>query len=146
MEISVTWSADGGTITQGGLYTASDIGEFTVTATAEGGQIAGTATVRVWPTGVETSDHMPDVFGLSQNYPNPFNSESTILFGVKTQCRVVLKVYDIQGHDVFTLVDETHAPGYYSVKLNSSDIASGLYFYQIRMGGFQSVKKLVVLE
>ena len=141
------WSADGGDIDDQGVFTAPDqTGDYTVTVSAEDGPVYGTALVHVWPTGVERDDMIPAEFSLSQNYPNPFNSETTIPFGVKTKCHVLLKVYDIQGHEVMTLVDENYAPGSYRAKLNSSDIASGIYLYQIRMGGFQAVRKLVVLE
>jgi len=146
MVITPVWSVDGGDITQDGLYTAGDVGEFTVTVTVDGSGVTGTATVRVWPTGVEAMGRVPEKFSLSQNYPNPFNSESTILFDVKTRSRVILRVYDLQGHEVMTLVDDDYAPGSYRVKLNSSDIASGIYLYQITMDGFQAVRKMVVLE
>ena len=145
--IQAIWMVDGGDITENGLYTAPDLaGDYTVTASVEGSLVIGTAEVHVWPTGVETIGRIPNEFNLSQNFPNPFNAETTIIFDVKEQSHVELKVYNLQGHEVYTLVDDKYAPGSYRVKLHSTAISSGIYFYKIHMGNFQSVKKLVVLE
>ena len=145
--IQAIWSADGGDIDSLGVYTAPDVtGDYTITASVEGSAVTGQATVHVWPTGVETTGRIPTEFSLSQNFPNPFNAETTILFDVKEQSHVELKVYNLQGHEIYTLVDDKYAPGSYRVKLHSTAIASGIYFYKIHMGDFQSVKKLVVLE
>lgn len=145
--IQAIWSADDGDINSLGVYTAPDVtGDYTITASVEGSAVTGQATVHVWPTGVETTGRIPTEFSLSQNFPNPFNAETTILFDVKEQSHVELKVYNLQGHEIYTLVDNKYAPGSYRVKLHSTAIASGIYFYKIHMGDFQSVKKLVVLE
>jgi hypothetical protein len=85
-------------------------------------------------------------YQLLQNYPNPFNPNTTIEYRVKEKCHVVLKVYDIQGREVMTLVDSDHQPGFFKVNFNASHLATGVYFYKIQMMDFTNVKKMVLLE
>ena len=82
----------------------------------------------------------PDQFQLYQNFPNPFNSGTTIPFAVKEKCRVVLKIYDILGREVMTIVDKDHEPGYYRVTFNARELPTGLYLYTIQMKNFYDVK------
>ena len=101
------------------------------------------------PSSVELQDlrgGIPTEYRLFQNYPNPFNAETIIQFAVKNSCRVVLKVYNLQGKEIETLIDGFYSTGTYKAKWNDANLASGIYFYQIQMGGFQSVRKMVVLE
>jgi hypothetical protein len=75
---------------------------------------------------------IPEQFRLEQNYPNPFNPHTTIKFSIPEMSRVILKVYDIIGNEVATLVNETKSPGSYEVSFNASRFASGVYFYSLR--------------
>ena len=105
MTITPIWSTNSGTIGQDGNYTATQAGDFTVTASVEGSAVTGTASVHVTSTGVDRqSDRQPEKFALYQNYPNPFNSQTAIEYSIKENCRVVLKIYDIRGCEVTTLV------------------------------------------
>jgi hypothetical protein len=89
---------------------------------------------------------LPTAFALYQNYPNPFNPQTSIRFDVKSRTRVVIKVFDVLGRQVATLVNEDHKPGRYQVLLDAHGWASGLYFYQVEMGDFKDTKKMVLLR
>jgi arabinoxylan arabinofuranohydrolase len=97
-------------------------------------------------TSVLSLIEIPEDYSLEQNYPNPFNPLTTISFDVKELTSVRLKIYTISGQLVSTLVDKKMQPGQYKVTFNAGDIASGIYFYQIQMGNYQSVKKMILLR
>ena len=100
------------------------------------------------PTGVETfqSGSLPTKFYLEQNYPNPFNPSTTIRFSLPRREFVTLKVFDVLGREVVTLVDEELNPSEHSVVFDAKDFLSGIYFYQLRAGNFIQQKKMVVLR
>ena len=77
-----------------------------------------------------------DTVAALQNYPNPFNPSTTIKFSIPNSQFVTLKVYDMLGREVTTLVNEGKPAGNYEVKFNGNGLASGTYFYQIRAGNF----------
>ena len=88
-------------------------------------------------------------FALEQNYPNPFNPATTIQYnigGVVASTNVRLVVYDILGREVAVLVDETKAPGSYTVSFDGSHLVSGVYFYRLLAGSFAETRKLVLLK
>jgi hypothetical protein len=89
---------------------------------------------------------VPSEFSLAQNYPNPFNPSTHVQFTIAGSRHVTMKVYDILGREVETLVDQPMNPGAYSVEWNASRFASGVYFYQLRAGNFVSVKKMVLIK
>lgn len=102
-------------------------------------------------TSVEQPYELPTEFALGQNYPNPFNPSTIIHYtvggnrGVGIGDRDVwLVVYDVLGREVATLVNEHKAPGSYQVSFDGSGLASGVYFYRLRAGGFRAVRKLVL--
>lgn len=88
----------------------------------------------------------PTEFSLSQNYPNPFNPVTTISYSIIEPSNVKLTVYDYLGREVETLINEFKEIGIYTVNFNASELASGIYFYQIRAGKYGAVKKMVVLK
>jgi len=106
------------------------------------------------PTGNEKVKEIPKYFELSQNYPNPFNPSTNISFTVpyaETQDRaslqhVLLKVYDITGREIATLVNEEKSPGKYSVKFDAGNLTSGIYFYRLQSGTTQFIRKMIVLK
>ena len=99
------------------------------------------------PSGIQaTGTNLPTCFSLEQNYPNPFNPQTTIGFDVKEQSHVTLKVFNIQGREVMTLVDEPRAAGFYQTIFQKNNLASGIYFYQIKMKDFVKVRKMMLLE
>jgi len=89
---------------------------------------------------------IPIKYNLSQNYPNPFNPVTNLEFGIPELEFVTLKIYDVLGRELVTLVNEIKEPGYYNIKFNASDLSSGVYFYRMTAGDFAAVKKLVVLK
>lgn len=91
-------------------------------------------------------NNIPSGFLLMQNYPNPFNSSTTISFSIPSQSFVSLKVFDLVGKEVATIVSETRQAGNYSEQWNASELPSGIYFYKLRAGSFTETKKLVLLK
>ncbi len=89
---------------------------------------------------------LPIAFKLYQNYPNPFNPTTTIQFNVPSSGFVSLKVYDVLGREVRTLVDKMEQPGNYTVTFNAGNLPSGVYFYMLEAGRFTAVKKMMVLK
>ena len=85
-------------------------------------------------------------FYLSQNYPNPFNPLTKIKYSIPKSGLVTLKVYDLLGNEIATLVNEEKQSGIYEVEFDASSLSSGIYFYQLQAGGFISTKKLVLLK
>jgi photosystem II stability/assembly factor-like uncharacterized protein len=88
----------------------------------------------------------PSLFELFQNYPNPFNPSTTIEFELPKSTRVTLKIFDLLGREVATLVDENLAAGVHKSEWNASDFSSGVYFYRLQAGEFSATKKLVLLR
>ncbi|MBN8571185.1 MAG: T9SS type A sorting domain-containing protein, partial [Ignavibacteria bacterium] len=89
---------------------------------------------------------IPSKFMLSQNYPNPFNPVTRINYELPVTNYVSLKVYDIQGKEVMTLVNEVKDAGYYSVTFDAKNLSSGMYFYKLSTDKFSAVKKMVVIK
>jgi probable HAF family extracellular repeat protein len=88
----------------------------------------------------------PDSYNLAQNYPNPFNPVTTIQYSIPKRSNVLLKVYDIIGNEVITLVNEEKGRGVYTITFDASQLASGIYFYKIQAGNFIAVKKMMLLK
>jgi hypothetical protein len=101
--------------------------------------IIGTVAVK------EISDP-PHAYGLEQNFPNPFNPSTSIRFAIVHRQLTIVKVYDILGRDVTTLVNEVKEPGTYSVQLDASSLASGVYFYRLTAGQYVECRKMVVMK
>ena len=104
-------------------------------------------------TSVESiSDLRPTEFTLDQNYPNPFNPTTTIRYAIPHLGEderggfVTLKVYDVLGNEVSTLVDEYKPAGSYEVNFNASGLASGVYYYQLKVGSLAETKKLILMK
>jgi hypothetical protein len=102
----------------------------------------GTDTV----TTVENSQQLPTEYVLHQNYPNPFNPSTKIEFKIPDAGLVNLKVYDLLGREVITLVDEDLQAGNYNINYDASGLASGIYFYTLQAGEFISTKKMIYLK
>ncbi len=97
-------------------------------------------------TDVPRETSIPVEFKLEQNYPNPFNPATTIKFTVPQVERVNLKVYDLLGREVATLVNEEKVPGSYEVKFDGSNLASGMYIYQLQAGNMVISKKMMLMK
>ncbi|MDP3683791.1 MAG: T9SS type A sorting domain-containing protein, partial [Ignavibacteria bacterium] len=90
--------------------------------------------------------NVPDEFRLEQNYPNPFNPSTIIEYQLPSNAFVVLKVFDILGREVETLINEHQNEGNHFVQFNASDLLSGVYFYKIEAGTYYDTKKLLLLR
>jgi hypothetical protein len=99
------------------------------------------------PSSVEKIDLLPDGFTLYDAYPNPFNPSTTIRFSIPESGNVSLKVYTINGQEVMTLIDNEHtANGSYDVKVDMSNLSSGIYFYTLKHNYNVSTKKMILLK
>ncbi|MCK4448376.1 MAG: T9SS type A sorting domain-containing protein [Candidatus Marinimicrobia bacterium] len=96
--------------------------------------------------GVDIYNQIPDDFSLKQNYPNPFNPTTTFKYDIPKESKVLLVLYDINGHLIETLVNEKQQPGYYSVQWDAKNVPSGVYFYRIQAEEFQQVKKCLLIK
>ena len=99
-------------------------------------------------TGVEqTSSEIPSRFALRQNYPNPFNPSTTIQFTIPRETRVSLRIFNLLGQEVATLLDDNRPAGSYSVTVDAQTLASGIYFYRLAtLDGFSSTRKMMLLK
>jgi predicted GH43/DUF377 family glycosyl hydrolase len=97
-------------------------------------------------TGIDEVMHTPINYNLFHNYPNPFNPSTIIKYQIPASGLVTLKIYDILGNEVATLVNEEKAAGIYKIKFNASNLASGVYFYRITARNFFSTKKFILLK
>ncbi len=97
-------------------------------------------------TAVKTQNIFPQTFKLYQNYPNPFNPDTKINYTVPQQSFVSLKVYNLLGQEIATLVNDEKSAGNYTVKFNGSNYASGVYIYKIQAESFSDSKKFVLLK
>ena len=85
-------------------------------------------------------------YSLNQNYPNPFNPTTTINYQIKEDGMVILKIYDILGKEIKTLVSEQKPMGRYEIKFDASNLSSGVYIYQLKVNDFVTSKKLILLK
>ena len=92
------------------------------------------------------TNNIPRSFFLSQNYPNPFNPITTIEYSIPSRSNVVIKVFDLLGREVATLLNEEKQAGIYKVKFDGSGLSSGVYFYKIQTTDFIEVKKMILLK
>ena len=96
---------------------------------------------------VDLSSHMqPLTYNLKQNYPNPFNPVTKIYFQIPEPGKVNLTVYDIQGRVVTTLVNGQMEEGRYSIPFNGSNLSSGIYFYEMVIGDYREVRKMMLVK
>ncbi|MBK8981468.1 MAG: T9SS type A sorting domain-containing protein [Ignavibacteria bacterium] len=98
-------------------------------------------------TGINSNYHeTPDGYFLSQNYPNPFNPKTIISYQLSMFNDVTLKVFDVTGNELTTLINESQNPGKYSVEFDGSNFPSGVYFYKLTAGGFEAVRRMILIK
>jgi beta-glucanase (GH16 family) len=98
------------------------------------------------PNSVESESEFPTQFNLYQNYPNPFNPTTTIKYQIPEISFVTLKIYDVLGNEITTLVDEMKSSGTYEVEFEANNLTSGIYFYCLKAGNLIDTKSLVLLK
>ena len=89
---------------------------------------------------------IPYEFALFNNYPNPFNPVTTIKFSIPEVQQVTLKIYNLMGREVVTLIDQELQPGYHTTKWNAGSMASGVYFYRLNSGNKSLKQKMILLK
>lgn len=97
-------------------------------------------------TGIKDNHQVVANYKLEQNYPNPFNPSTTISFQIPIASKVSLKVYDVLGREVETLVNENKPAGKYSINFNADKLASGVYLYRLQAGNYIESKKMILLK
>jgi peptidoglycan/xylan/chitin deacetylase (PgdA/CDA1 family) len=97
-------------------------------------------------TSVRTQNTAPQEFKLMQNYPNPFNPQTTIKYAVPMTEHVTIKLYNLRGGLIKTLVDQTHSAGVYTIVVRGAGLPSGIYLYDMQAGSFNDVKRLVLIK
>ncbi|MCF6271305.1 MAG: T9SS type A sorting domain-containing protein [Melioribacteraceae bacterium] len=95
---------------------------------------------------IELKNNLTKEYVLEQNYPNPFNPTTVISYSIPTASHVIVKVYDVLGKTITTLVDKSQETGSYKVIFNATELSNGIYFYKINAGEFISIKKMLLLK
>lgn len=128
------------------------LGSFTIRISATDGQYITAVDAEPFeileedPTGVNDNYVGKNIFYLEQNYPNPFNPVTSIKYQVSRTAKVSLKVYDVLGREIETLIDEAMYPGVYKVEFNGTNLPSGLYFYKLTAGDFAQSRKMAMIK
>jgi photosystem II stability/assembly factor-like uncharacterized protein len=171
----IGWAGGGNYIYESGMYKTTDAGEtWNSQSVPTNNQIASVYFIdsqNGWAVGIEGTilhtsnggvsfveeevlNEMPTEFLLSQNYPNPFNPSTKIKYSVPHSSNVTIKVFDILGNEIETLVNEEKAVGTYEITWYAANLPSGIYFYQLKAGdpssgsgqGFIETKKMILLK
>jgi parallel beta-helix repeat protein len=152
LTISPSWlSVDHTTGMIEGTPNASNVGDTTVTVSVDDGH-AGTDeqtfTLRIdFPNDVNMdANPVPKTYALLQNFPNPFNPSTTIRFELPFSGLVTLKIYDVLGNEIVTLVNEELSADKHETVFNSTRFSSGIYFYQLKAGSFIQTKKMLLIK
>ncbi|OIO29624.1 hypothetical protein AUJ22_01025 [Candidatus Nomurabacteria bacterium CG1_02_31_12] len=122
------------------------IEEITLTGTLNNGKSIILKHYGITDVPEEKSNSVPTEFDLSQNYPNPFNPSTTISYAIPTDGFVSLKIYDMLGKEVATLINEEKPAGDYTISFNANNLASGMYIYKISSGPFNQTKKMILMK
>ena len=133
----INWTQVGGTV---------NTTNNTVTLTGLDGFSMWTLGSSSLPLPVEDEIEIPTEFALYQNYPNPFNPSTKIRYQLPQESKVIIKLYDILGAEVITLLNEKKEAGVYEVDFNAANLPSGTYIYRIVADGFIETKKMVLLK
>lgn len=104
------------------------------------------ATVEIASAVDDEQNTIPNGFALKQNYPNPFNPLTVISYQIPTSTFVRLKVFDVIGNEVASLVNSEQHAGFYNVTFNANNLSSGIYFYRLETSGFSETKKLILIK
>ncbi|MBN2570832.1 MAG: T9SS type A sorting domain-containing protein [Ignavibacteriales bacterium] len=95
---------------------------------------------------IDHKNEQVNEFQLFQNYPNPFNPTTMIKYSIAIEGLVELKIYNILGEEITTLINENKNAGNYSIEFNGQDLSSGVYFYRIKSGKFTEIKKMILMK
>ncbi|MDP3582672.1 MAG: T9SS type A sorting domain-containing protein [Ignavibacteria bacterium] len=144
-----------------GPYVCADVAkkdqlDLTTVTFRQGGSSSGPALIldgvrvtKSWLSVTDVRDEsaaIPTKYSLNQNYPNPFNPSTVINYQLPEAGNVALKVYDVLGNEVATLVNEFKQAGVYNAKFANSNLSSGIYLYRLQAGSFVSVKRMILIK
>ncbi len=124
-------------------------GETTIVGYLNGGEfidIDGFVIIPDPKTNINNQSELPFGFSLNQNYPNPFNPGTIINFTIPKTSHVKLKIYNSQGKELNTLVNESKYAGNYDISYNGEHLPSGIYFYRLEAGEFSDMKKMILVK
>jgi len=121
-------------------------GPITPAATPAAEFLASSYTFTAGAGAVGDKPTVAATFSLAQNYPNPFNPSTRVEYSIPTGSLVTIKVFDILGREVATLVNEQKAAGSYTATFDASNLANGTYIYKIQAGNFTDTKKMTLLK
>lgn len=150
-----TQNIDGGANTNGDVLNFDAMGKVTINdgvcLTCEGYMIVLHSNFEIVnilnpPTKVETEQNLPTEYSLSQNYPNPFNPTTTIRYQLPEGGRTLLKVYNLLGKEMASLIDKEQPAGNHEISFDASQLPSGVYFYRIQVNGFTQTKTMMILK
>jgi hypothetical protein len=136
------------------INTGATIINPTTLAVSAGNLVAGTYGTGFWKRPISeivttvgrNTNGAPTKFGLDQNYPNPFNPSTTISFSIPSRSFISLKIFDVMGREVITLVSDQLSAGTYQHQWNASGMPSGVYFYRLHAGAYIETKRLILLR
>ncbi len=94
----------------------------------------------------QLGENIPNTYFLAQNFPNPFNPVTSIKFGLKNQCQIQLRVYNLTGQLVSILAEGSYEAGHYEFVFNAENLASGMYFYQLETNNFSQLRKMILMK
>jgi hypothetical protein len=100
----------------------------------------------VAPVGITSNNEIPNGYSLSQNYPNPFNPSTKIKYSIPKDEHVLIKVFDITGRVIASLVDQNQKGGVYEIDFSGRDFPSGVYFYKLETGSYTETKKMALVK
>lgn len=126
--------------------TAPGPGTYTINAGYAGPLRWDSASISISVTDVGENTSNPTEFILHDNYPNPFNPSTTIRYSIPEASFTSIKIYDVIGNEISTLVNESKLAGTYEVEFNASDLSSGIYYYNIQAGSFNETKKMILMK
>lgn len=142
-------SWDSGVMTSGNTYTyvIQVAGDYTYFCTIHGSGMSGTFTATGTSSVEPISGITPVEFNLQQNYPNPFNPATKINFSIPNSSKVTLKVYDVLGNVISTLLSNEYlTANSYSVNFDAKNLTSGIYFYTLEADNFIDTKKMLLVK
>jgi hypothetical protein len=131
----------------GAPYSSWDLAASTLQIPANvGGEFAVTYGLRTTDVGGSETAALPERLRLEQNYPNPFNPSTAITFALPQEGRVVIRVYDLLGRAVATVLDAVEAAGEHTIRFDGSGLASGVYLYRVEANGARLTRKMVLMR
>ncbi|HJY64946.1 MAG TPA: T9SS type A sorting domain-containing protein, partial [Ignavibacteria bacterium] len=126
------------------LYAVSFLSQDSIIITGQGGTILSSFQSVL---GINKSNNqVPGSYKLLQNYPNPFNPNTVIEFSLADRSYMNLKVYDVTGKEIETLVNQILNAGNYKVSFNGQNLTSGIYFYRLQTNEFAETKKMILIK